>query len=119
MTGRQFQRWGVLDPRGRRSLQPTVSEQSLFHIETMKNEPLATAMWRYWPPPQGGHPEKAPRIVFAPDRNDQPAIPIPIGLSPRERQVMEHLAQGLLYKEIADCMAISYAAVHKHQHKIF
>ena len=95
----------------------TVSEQSLFHIETMKNEPLDTAVWRSRPPPGGGHPEKAQHRIIAPGRNGQPVIPI--GLSPRERQVMEHLARGLLYKEIADRMNISYSVVHKLQHKIF
>lgn len=32
---------------------------------------------------------------------------------------MTHLANGLLYKEIADRMNVSYGAVHKLQHKIF
>jgi DNA-binding NarL/FixJ family response regulator len=40
-------------------------------------------------------------------------------LTTRERQVMQFLAQGLLYKEIAERLGISYSAVHKHQHKIF
>jgi DNA-binding CsgD family transcriptional regulator len=41
------------------------------------------------------------------------------GLSARESEVMAHLAQGLLYKEIADQMKVSYAVVHKLQHKVF
>ena len=41
------------------------------------------------------------------------------GLTARESQVMEHLARGLLYKEIADRMNVSYAVVHKLQHKIY
>ena len=40
-------------------------------------------------------------------------------LSGRENEVMKHLRQGLLYKEIADKMGISFTAVHKLQHKIF
>ena len=32
---------------------------------------------------------------------------------------MKYFAQGLLYKEAADKMGISYAVVHKLQHKIF
>jgi len=32
---------------------------------------------------------------------------------------LELLAEGQLYKEIADRMNISYSVVHKHQHKIF
>ena len=40
-------------------------------------------------------------------------------LSPRENQVLEGLAEGLLYKEISQKLGISYAAVHKYQHNIF
>src|SRR5208283_3416567 len=40
-------------------------------------------------------------------------------LSPREKQVLENLADGLLYKEISDKLGISYAAVHKYQHRVF
>ena len=40
-------------------------------------------------------------------------------LSPREHEVLDGLADGLLYKEIADRLGISYSAVHKYQHKIF
>ncbi len=40
-------------------------------------------------------------------------------LTARENQVMDGLAKGLLYKEIADELGISFSAVHKHQHKIF
>jgi DNA-binding NarL/FixJ family response regulator len=40
-------------------------------------------------------------------------------LSPRESEVLKNLAKGLLYKEISDKLGISYASVHKYQHKIF
>lgn len=40
-------------------------------------------------------------------------------LNDRENLVMKYLAEGLLYKEIADRLKISYAAVHKLQHNIF
>src|SRR5438128_7233398 len=40
-------------------------------------------------------------------------------LTPRENELMEYFAQSLLYKEAADRMGISYALVHKLQHKIF
>lgn len=40
-------------------------------------------------------------------------------LSPREKEVMAGLAEGLLYKEISGKLGISYAAVHKYQHSIF
>lgn len=40
-------------------------------------------------------------------------------LTPRENELMKCFAQGLLYKEAADQLGISHAAVHKLQHKIF
>jgi len=40
-------------------------------------------------------------------------------LTQREKEIMSLLARGLLYKEIADELGISYSAVHKHQHNIF
>src|SRR5262249_44455966 len=40
-------------------------------------------------------------------------------LTNRENEVMSRLAKGLLYKEIADELRISYSAVNKHQHNIF
>jgi DNA-binding NarL/FixJ family response regulator len=40
-------------------------------------------------------------------------------LSRQDNEVMRGLAAGLLYKEIADKMGISYSTVHKHQHRIF
>jgi two-component system, NarL family, response regulator LiaR len=40
-------------------------------------------------------------------------------LTPRERDVLKALAEGLLYKEIAHKLHISFSAVHKHQHNIF
>lgn len=40
-------------------------------------------------------------------------------LSQREQEVMDGLAEGLLYKEIAGELGISYSAVHKYQQNIF
>ena len=40
-------------------------------------------------------------------------------LSDREHQVMSCLAKGLLYKEIADELRLSFSTVHKLQHRIF
>ena len=40
-------------------------------------------------------------------------------LSGRDDEVMRCLVDGLLYKEIAGKLGISYSAVHKHQHRIF
>jgi DNA-binding NarL/FixJ family response regulator len=41
------------------------------------------------------------------------------GLSPREKEVLAGLAEGLLYKEVSEKLGISYSAVHKYQHSIF
>jgi DNA-binding NarL/FixJ family response regulator len=43
----------------------------------------------------------------------------PDALTKRENEVMAGLAKGLLYKEIADKLGISFSAVHKRQHRIF
>jgi len=40
-------------------------------------------------------------------------------LTNRETEVMNCLAKGLLYKETADKLGISFSAVHKHQRSIF
>ena len=40
-------------------------------------------------------------------------------LTPREKEVLDHLAKGFLYKEIAEAMSISYDTVHTHIRKIY
>ncbi len=40
-------------------------------------------------------------------------------LTPRENEVMCCFARGLLYKETADALGISFSAVHKHQQCIY
>jgi len=40
-------------------------------------------------------------------------------LSPREQEVLDLLAKGYLYKEIAEQLAISYGTVHTHVERIF
>ena len=40
-------------------------------------------------------------------------------LSDREREVLEYLAKGYLYKEVADLMHISYSTVHTHVEHIY
>ena len=40
-------------------------------------------------------------------------------LSPREQEVLEHLAQGYLYKEIADRLGISIDTVRKHLSHVY
>ncbi|MCX6925978.1 MAG: response regulator transcription factor [Verrucomicrobia bacterium] len=40
-------------------------------------------------------------------------------LSPRELEVLTHLAKGYLYKEVADMLNVSYATVHTHIDHIY
>ena len=40
-------------------------------------------------------------------------------LSPREQEVLDLLAQGFLYKEIADRLAVSYATIRTHVERIY
>jgi DNA-binding NarL/FixJ family response regulator len=40
-------------------------------------------------------------------------------LSAREQEVLDHLSQGFLYKEIADKMGISYETVHTYIRRIY
>ena len=40
-------------------------------------------------------------------------------LSPREREILDLLAKGYLYKEIADTLSIAYLTVHTHVRNIY
>jgi len=50
-------------------------------------------------------------------------VPVPSrgleNLTPREQEVLDHLAKGFLYKEIADALGISYDTVHAHIRRIY
>lgn len=52
---------------------------------------------------------------FAP----RPAAPEVAALSEREREVLEALSRGLLYKEIADALGISINTVREHVRRIY
>jgi DNA-binding NarL/FixJ family response regulator len=47
------------------------------------------------------------------------AVKIVLLLTPREKEVLRNLADGLLYKEISDKIGISYSAVHKYVDHIY
>jgi DNA-binding NarL/FixJ family response regulator len=47
----------------------------------------------------------------------QTTVALPI--TPRERELLEWLSQGLLYKEISDKMGITTGTVKQHIHKIY
>jgi DNA-binding NarL/FixJ family response regulator len=75
---------------------------------------------------QGGSPMSAAIARRVVDRFRQ-AVPSPVGaepsatslLSPREREVLDHLAQGFLYKEIAPRLGISVETVRTHIRNIY
>ena len=40
-------------------------------------------------------------------------------LSPREKEVLDHLSQGLMYKEISEKLGVSYETVHTYIRRIY
>jgi DNA-binding NarL/FixJ family response regulator len=69
----------------------------------------------------GGSPMSshiARKIVQSFQHAASPA-PQTAALSPREAEVLDLLAKGFLYKEIADKMAVSYATVHTHIRHVY
>jgi DNA-binding NarL/FixJ family response regulator len=51
-----------------------------------------------------------------------PAAPgekLTVALTPKETEVLDYLAKGYLYKEIADVLSISYGTVHTHIEHIY
>ncbi len=59
------------------------------------------------------------RKVVASFRQPSPAPAEKANLTAREQQVLDHLAKGFLYKEIAETLSISYDTVHAHVRKIY
>jgi len=70
---------------------------------------------------QGGSPMSShiARKVVASFQQTSPSAKELESLTIREQQVLDHLAKGYLYKEIADAMGISYDTVHTHIRKIY
>ncbi len=81
---------------------------------------------------QGGSPMTThiARLVVQSFQKPVPAAPAPTGaasstggelseLSEREQQVLDLLAQGLIYKEIADKLNIGYETVHTYIRRIY
>jgi len=67
--------------------------------------------------PMSGH--IARKIVQSFQEAAAPAQAVSETLSPREAEVLDLLAKGFLYKEIADQMKISYATVHTHIRHVY
>lgn len=70
---------------------------------------------------RGGSPMTShiARKVVQSFRQTLPENPDEGALSPREREVLDHLARGYLYKEIAAELAISYDTVHTYVRRIY
>jgi len=70
---------------------------------------------------EGGSPmssEIARRVVDAMQRKKKPAGPAEI-LTEREKEILDFLSRGFLYKEIANELFISKETVKKHIHNIY
>jgi len=59
------------------------------------------------------------RKVIQAFKQPAPAAKEAEGLSPREQEVLDLLAKGYLYKEIADQLNVSYGSVHTYIERIF
>ena len=69
----------------------------------------------------GGSPMSAniARKLVTLFRNEQKQAPSLDSLSHRENEILQLLSKGLLYKEIADQLAISVSTVRQHIHHIY
>ena len=59
------------------------------------------------------------RKVVQAFKRSAPAVAETENLSPREQEVLDFLAKGYLYKEIAEQLSISYGTVHTYIERIF
>jgi DNA-binding NarL/FixJ family response regulator len=66
--------------------------------------------------PMSGH---IARKIVQSFQQPAPTSPEAQSLSPRESQVLDLLAKGYLYKEIAETMKVTYATVHTHIRHIY
>lgn len=70
---------------------------------------------------EGGSPMSShiARKIVQSFQQPAPSSPEAQSLSPREAQVLDLLAKGYLYKEIAETMKVTYATVHTHIRHIY
>lgn len=61
----------------------------------------------------------ARKVVRAFKNPATPSEKLTVALTPKETQVLDYLAKGYLYKEIADVLNISYGTVHTHIEHIY
>ena len=87
----------------------------------LKQTPLAELLESIQDVHQGGSPMTShiARKVVQSFQRLPASTPETSKLSPREKEVLECLAQGYLYKEIAEKLRLSYATVHTHVRRIY
>ena len=70
---------------------------------------------------RGGSPMSShiARKVVASFQAPTPAVRETANLSPREKEVLDYLAKGFLYKEIAEALGIGYDTVHTHIRRVY
>lgn len=70
---------------------------------------------------RGGSPMSShiARKVVASFQSPAPAARETANLSPREKEVLDYLAKGFLYKEIAEALGIGYDTVHTHIRRVY
>ena len=88
----------------------------------MKNEEsLELVVTLKAPRPQGNRGNRTRKETAGigealPGASSSPTDPL---LTPRENEVMACFSEGMLYKETAFKLGISYSSVHNHQHEIY
>ncbi len=87
----------------------------------LKNTPKAQLLEGIREVHGGGSPmsNHIARIVVQSFQKAGPSAVATENLSPREQQVLEHLAKGYLYKEIAEALNISFGSVHTYIRRIY
>jgi DNA-binding NarL/FixJ family response regulator len=72
----------------------------------------------------GVNPERVSKTERTPTRplaegGETTPVPIDYGLSPRELEILRLLAEGMLKKEIADCLGITKNTVSTHLRRVY
>jgi DNA-binding NarL/FixJ family response regulator len=88
----------------------------------LKRTPTAELLQAIQDVLKGGSPMTmhiARKVVQSFQKGPAPASPATESLSEREQQVLDLLSQGLIYKEIADKIGVSYETVHTYVRRIY
>jgi DNA-binding NarL/FixJ family response regulator len=87
----------------------------------LKNTPRAELLAAIQEVSRGGSPMTThiARKVVQSFRRSPASLESTENLSPREQEVLDLLSQGLIYKEIADKLGISYETVHTYIRRIY